>query len=105
MSSTSVLVTGGTGFIGAHVVSALRRRGERVTVLGRRAAAVVATSSEGGAAHEPPAFLKADLGAGAVDLAGGPYQVVYHVAGLAHVVPKTDAERKRFHEVNVNGTA
>ena len=34
----NVFVTGGTGFVGAHLVKALRARGDRVTVLARRPA-------------------------------------------------------------------
>ncbi len=32
------------------------------------------------------------------------YELVVHSAGKAHSVPQTDAERKQFYEVNVNGT-
>lgn len=32
------------------------------------------------------------------------YELVVHSAGKAHSVPKTDAERKQFYEVNVKGT-
>ncbi|WP_063815897.1 NAD-dependent epimerase/dehydratase family protein [Sorangium cellulosum] len=99
MSTTSCLVTGGTGFVGARVVEALLRRGDRVTVLGRKPAGA-AGAGEGAA----PAFVRGDLESTALDLGGEPYQVVYHVAGLAHVVPRTDADRRRFHDVNVKGT-
>lgn len=32
------------------------------------------------------------------------YDIVIHAAGKAHVVPKTDAERQAFYDINVTGT-
>lgn len=76
------LVTGGAGFVGSHLVLALRDHGHAVTVLdnlrtGHRAAV-------------PPgvAFIKADLAdAEALDgvLAEGPWDAVFHFAALSQV--------------------
>jgi nucleoside-diphosphate-sugar epimerase len=53
-----VLVTGGTGFIGRHLVRALAARGDEVAVTGRRAAAALPEAAL------PPGvrYLPADLG-------------------------------------------
>src|SRR5690606_14494956 len=83
------LVTGSTGFIGRHLVAYLRAAGHAVDLLGR---------SPG------PGVVQADLAAGAPTLARGGYDVVYHVAGKAHVVPRTEAERQAFFAVNAAGT-
>lgn len=34
----------------------------------------------------------------------GPFDWVFHMAGLAHVVPRNEAQRQLFHTVNVEGT-
>jgi len=85
------LVTGGSGFLGRRVVRSLERQGREVTVLGR---AVVPGRRT----------VLVDLSGGGIDLHAEAFQCVYHVAGLAHIEPRTDEERGRFAIVNVGGT-
>jgi nucleoside-diphosphate-sugar epimerase len=49
-------------------------------------------------------MVVADLASGAVDLQEGNYRHVYHVAGLAHVEPRSEEEKRRFTIVNLEGT-
>ena len=88
-----VLVTGGSGFIGHHLVESLRARGQRVRVLDVR----------------PPAAANADVeyfhgsvldGAG-VDTALAGVDQVYHLAGLPGMWV---ANKQDFHDVNFRGT-
>lgn len=90
---TPVLVTGGSGFIGQHLVAALRQRQQRVRILDVR----------------PPAALNSDieyvhgsvLDQAAVDSALAGVDRVYHLAGLPGMwVP----DRRDFQEVNCRGT-
>lgn len=77
-----LLVTGGAGFVGSHLVAALLDRGDQVTVLdsfrtGHRAAVPAGAT-----------LVQADLGDGTtVDaaLAEGPWDAVYHFAALSQV--------------------
>jgi dihydroflavonol-4-reductase len=90
---TLVLVTGGSGFIGQHLVEALRARGQRVRVLDVR----------------PPAAANADveyvhgsvLDGAAVDAALSGVDQVYHLAGLPGMWV---ANKRDFHDVNFHGT-
>lgn len=90
---TPVLVTGGSGFIGQHLVEALRARGQRVRVLDVR----------------PPATANADveyvhgsvLDGAAVDAALSGVDQVYHLAGLPGMWV---ANKRDFHDVNFRGT-
>lgn len=89
------LVTGGTGFVGSHLVEALRRRGDEVTALVRSPAKAAILAPLGvtlapGDLQDPAALTRA--------LAG--VDVVYHVAGLT--AARSAAE---FRRVNVEGTA
>jgi UDP-glucose-4-epimerase GalE len=64
MSASSVLVTGGAGYIGSHAVKALRRRGDRVVVYddfsaGHREAAVHAHATIEGSIHDTAAVRRA----------------------------------------------
>ena len=73
----NAFVTGGTGFVGAHLVQALRARGDHVTALVRSPAKAQALGWTGvrmvrGDLHDPKA-----LADGCADA-----DVVYHVAGL-----------------------
>lgn len=73
-----ILVTGGTGFLGAHVVPLLREAGHRVRVLGRTAPP--AAWEEG---QRPVEFVQADLAnREAVRAALVGVEAVYHLAGL-----------------------
>jgi nucleoside-diphosphate-sugar epimerase len=78
-----VLVTGGTGFMGRHLVAALRARGDQVTVVGRRdAGAVAAHLAEG------VRYLRADLaepGTAAHIVADNQPERVFHLASAVDV--------------------
>ena len=84
------LVTGASGFFGQYVARVLASAGSEVTVYGRRAVTGYR-------------FLQADLVAAAPAAVAG-FDAVYHAAGLAHVVPRSEAERQAFYQVNREGT-
>ncbi|HQR18422.1 MAG TPA: NAD(P)H-binding protein, partial [Gemmatimonadales bacterium] len=70
------LVTGGTGFVGSHLIDALRRRGDDVTALVRSPAKAAALGRAG------VRLVEGDLDAlDALRRASEGADVVYHVAG------------------------
>lgn len=81
-----VLFTGGTGFLGHYVKPILELQYE-VTTCG----------------ITPDDMIKANL---AKDVPELPYHydIVLHACGKAHVVPKTEAEKQAFYDVNYQGT-
>lgn len=81
-----LLFTGGTGFLGKNIMPILTKCYE-VTTCG-------ITQDD---------MIKANL---AKDVPALPekYDVVLHACGKAHVVPKTDAEKQAFYDVNYQGT-
>lgn len=81
-----LLFTGGTGFLGHHVKPILDQQYE-VTTCG----------------ITPDDMIKANL---AIEVPVLPerYDVVLHACGKAHVVPKTEEEKKAFYDVNYQGT-
>ncbi len=89
------LVTGATGFVGSHLVAALRRRGDDVTILLR---------SPGKAAilqdHDLHTIQGSLFDVDALALAVQGQDVIYHVAGLT--AARDEAE---FVRVNREGTA
>jgi dihydroflavonol-4-reductase len=87
------LVTGGSGFIGQHLVSALAARGERVRVLDVRTPAHLVPDVE---------FVEGSvLDPAAVDEAMTDVGAVYHLAGLPGMwMP----DKEDFHRVNCVGT-
>ena len=90
---TRVLVTGGTGFIGQHLVSALTAGGRQVRVLDVRPPTCVAPEVE----YVAGSVLDQNV----VDRALGDVEQVYHLAGLPGMwVPK----KEDFHAVNCRGT-
>ncbi len=90
---TCALVTGGSGFIGQHLVAALRERGQRVRVLDVQAPAAPGPDVE---------FVQGSvLDEAAVARALSGIDQVYHLAGLPGMwVP----DKRDFHDVNCRGT-
>lgn len=88
---TSCLVTGARGFLGKNLVRALRRSGKEVYSLGVRGS------------NEPKSF-EVDLSKDAPDLSGLKFDEVYHLAGLAHQVPRNRKQKELFDSVNHVGT-
>src|SRR5262245_27861575 len=91
----NALVTGGTGFIGLHLVEALVGRGDCVRCLVRSMSTV-----------EPLRTLGVELLSGDVDdmaamhNAAANVDVVFHVAGIVRAYRSQD-----FYDVNERGTA
>ena len=81
-----LLFTGGTGFLGRNVKPILDQRYE-VTTCG----------------ITPDDMIKANLAKEVPELPEK-YDVVLHACGKAHVVPKTEAEKQAFYDVNYTGT-
>lgn len=81
-----LLFTGGTGFLGHNVMPLLKEQYE-VTTCG-------ITNDD---------MIKANL-AKEVPKLDQHYDVVLHAAGKAHVVPRTEAEKQAFFDVNYQGT-
>ena len=81
-----LLFTGGTGFLGKNVMPYLTEQ-YKVTTCG----------------ITPDDMLKANLAKDVPELPE-PYDVVLHACGKAHVVPKTEAEKQSFYDVNYQGT-
>lgn len=81
-----LLFTGGTGFLGKNVMPLLNERYE-VTTCG----------------ITPDDMIKANFVSDIPELPET-YDIVLHACGKAHVVPKTDAEKKAFFDVNYQGT-
>ena len=81
-----LLFTGGTGFLGKNTMPLLKDTYE-VTTCG----------------ITPDDMIKANFVSDVPELPEK-YDVVLHAAGKAHVVPKTDAEKRAFYEVNYIGT-
>lgn len=81
-----LLFTGGTGFLGKNVMPILTQRYE-VTTCG----------------ITPDDMIKANLAKEIPDLPER-YDVVLHACGKAHIVPKTEAEKQSFYDVNYQGT-
>lgn len=89
------LVTGATGFVGSHLVDALRARGHRITALVRSPAKAAALEGPG------LTLVRGDLHAHeALRAACAGQDVIYHVAGA--VAARTEAE---YLHANRDGTA
>ena len=81
-----LLFTGGTGFLGHNVMPLLKERYE-VTTCG-------ITNDD---------MIKANL-AKEIPVLPERYDVVLHAAGKAHMVPRTEAEKQLFFDINYTGT-
>ena len=81
-----LLFTGGTGFLGKNVMPLLQKDYE-VTTCG----------------ITPEDMIQANLAVSVPELPKQ-YDIVLHAAGKAHVVPKTEEEKKLFYDINYQGT-
>lgn len=92
-----VLVTGGTGFVGGHLLPRLRAEGVTVRVLSRRAAPV----------ETPFDWVRGDLTARESLLpAVAGVDTVLHLGGYAHAMSRPDpAELERHRRTNLEGTS
>ena len=81
-----LLFTGGTGFLGKNVMPLLQKDYE-VTTCGITSEDMI----QGNLAKMVPELLQQ-------------YDIVLHAAGKAHVVPKTEEEKKLFFDINYQGT-
>lgn len=81
-----LLITGASGFLGSEINAYLTTRKFEVLTLGK---------SHGN-------DIICDLSKQVPEL--GEIDITIHVAGKAHLIPKTDSEIEKFHEVNVVGT-
>jgi dTDP-L-rhamnose 4-epimerase len=101
---STVLVTGGAGFVGSHLVDALLRRGDRVRVLD----SLEPQAHDGGAAahlSRHAELVRADLrDAGATGRALDGVEVVFHQAGMVGN-GQSMYEIHRYVDVNGGGTA
>ena len=89
------LVTGATGFVGSHLVEALRRRGDEVTALVRSPKKAEALGPLG--VRTVPGDLD---DAGSLSRAAAGQEVVFHVAGLVAA-----RDEREFMRCNRDGTA
>jgi UDP-glucuronate 4-epimerase len=110
----SVLVTGGAGFIGSHLVERLLGMGQRVVVVDnfcdfydpgiKRHNVSLVSDSPGYTLREgdirDQAFMEDVFRA---DAAEGPFDCVVHLAAMAGVRPSIEHPR-HYNDVNINGT-
>lgn len=96
-----VLVTGGAGFIGSHLVDALVRRGERVRVVDNLSAGNLNNLKPVRVKVE---FIRGDIrDEGLMRRAVQGVDVIYHQAALRSV-PKSVGRPMEYHEVNTTAT-
>ena len=77
-----VLVTGGAGFIGSHVVDTLRAMGARV---------VCVDSLDRGVHHGPPVYLRAATGMGAAAALAKPFSADALLSAVENLLAKSEA--------------
>jgi dTDP-glucose 4,6-dehydratase len=104
MSDLHVLVTGGAGFIGSHLVDALLERGDRVTVLDRLSAGGTRANIEHHDGDPRMRFVRGDVcDAEIVRSLVGEADAVVHAAAETHVDRSID-HPGAFTSTNVLGT-
>jgi UDP-glucose 4-epimerase len=100
--SDRVLVTGGAGFIGSHLVDALLARGERVTVLDDFSTGSMENLAEAQASGRLRILTGSILDPGIVAEAMDGCRLVFHLA--VQCVRRSLGNPRESHEVNATGT-
>ncbi|MDH4111341.1 MAG: dTDP-glucose 4,6-dehydratase [Actinomycetota bacterium] len=104
MADSHVLVTGGAGFIGSHLVDALLERGDRVTVLDRLSAGGSLANISGHEANARMSFIRGDVcDPEVVGRLVREVDAVVHAAAETHV-DRSIEEPAAFLTTNVLGT-
>lgn len=88
----NVLITGASGFLGRYILDALLVKEENVYTLGRTVLRNVNSHTHWDIGNDLPTIEQVE------------YQQVVHVAGKAHMIPKTEAEKAEFFKINYQGT-
>src|SRR5918998_748938 len=105
MDKLNVLVTGGAGFIGSHLVDALVERGHRVRVLDALVSQVHATGERPRHLHPEADFVYGDVcDPAALERALEGVDVVYHEAAEVGV-GQSMYEMERYVRANTLGTS
>ncbi|MBO4491389.1 MAG: NAD-dependent epimerase/dehydratase family protein [Lentisphaeria bacterium] len=91
-----LFLTGYPGFLASSIKTWFEEQGWQVDTLG-----LLAFPS---GIKQTGKHIQCNLAAEIPDLLEERYDLVIHAAGKAHIVPKTDAEKKSFYDVNVTGT-
>lgn len=86
MKNKKILLTGSSGFLGSYILSFLKSKKYNIIKLGR------SKNSD----------IQVDLSIQKVSKISVDYAI--HVAGKAHLIPKTEKEKKEFFKVNFIGT-
>lgn len=98
---TSVLITGGTGFIGSRLALRCLESGETVRVLGQRRTPTEGENADAMAAAGAELLETSVSDRAGVSRACDGVDVVYHLAAAQHEANVPD---RHFYEVNVEGT-
>ena len=94
MTNSNILITGATGFLGKYVLKAFSNTEDCIHTIGR--------SNNQGNVNESHIYW--GVITEVPKLKNILYKKVVHIAGKAHVVPKTEEEKKAFFDVNLEGT-
>jgi UDP-glucose 4-epimerase len=101
LKNKKILVTGGCGFVGSHIVDRCVKEGAKVTVLDNLVSGKLANISHN---LDKIKFIQEDLrNEQALEQALEGIELISHQAALRSV-PKSIAKPAEYHDVNVNGT-